>query len=171
MLKGDGFIIRNWRAGDEESLAENADNKKIWDNLVDVFPHPYTIKDAEEWIKKGQIPERIKTDFAIEINGKAVGGIGGTFGEKDHRNTITFGYWLGEKYWGKGIMTKAIKLFSDYVFKNFEIERLQAYVYPWNPASARVLEKCGFVYEGTLRKNTIKDGKVVDEAVYSKIRG
>lgn len=164
-LKGEKCVLRPWRKGDEKSLQENADNKKIWDNLIDAFPHPYTLKDAEEWIASCEKDEqKSKTHFAIEIGNEAVGGI--SFSYKQPSMTGTIGYWLGEKHWGKGIMTEALKLMTDYAFNEFNIKKMTAKVYPWNMASARVLEKAGYKYERTDKASTKKDGKIIDEIIY-----
>ena len=120
------------------------------------------------WIKKAN--SKGMNNFAIVINGTPSGGIGFDIGSGNHSKRATFGYWLSEEYWGKGIVSKAAKLVCNYAFKNFDLARIEANVYPWNPASQRVLIKCGFKKEGVLRNNCIKDGKVVDEIIFSKIR-
>lgn len=172
ILKGKGFILRPYRKSDAVSLAENANNKKIAKNLLDGFPSPYTEKNAKEFI--GQILKLYKKDifinFVIDIDGIAVGTIGSSFiRNKDYM--ISFGYWLGEKYWGKGIVTKAIKLYVKYIFKNFKnLQRIEARVYPWNGGSKKVLLKNHFKFEGILRKSIFKDGKVIDGYMFSKLR-
>ena len=97
--------------------------------------------------------------FCIEIDGAAVGGIGVHPGEDVHRHTATVGYWLGEEFWGRGIMTEAVTAVTDFCFENFPLRRISAEVFANNPASARVLEKAGFTFEGRLKNNVLKDGE------------
>jgi len=169
-IKTKRLLIRSWRFGDEKELAEVANNKKIARNLIDEFKYPYKLKDAKAWIKLTQHKNRPQRTFAITLNEKVIGGIGFSLEEKDKKHTAVTGYWLGEDYWGKGYASEALKAVTKYAFKNCDIERMEAKVYTWNKPSAHVLEKCGYKFEGTLRKNTLKDGKVVDEWMYSMIR-
>ena len=126
IIKGKGFILRSWKRGDEKSLVDNANNRKIQINLVDTFPHPYTLNDAKNWIKICQEKNKKETTFAIEIEKKAIGGIGFEIKGGVHRKTASIGYWLGEKYWGRGIATEALKLVTKYAFNNFGLVRIQA---------------------------------------------
>jgi RimJ/RimL family protein N-acetyltransferase len=171
ILKGNGFILRSWKNSDRDSLSKHGNNKKIWKNLVDTFPHPYTKKKASEWIKDSTKAKTKKTRFAIVIDGKAVGGISFSLQESiNERKVAHIGYWLSEDYWGKGIMSQAVKLMTRYIFKNFDVVRIQAGVFDYNNGSAKVLEKSGFKLEGRLRKNLIKEDKFYDELVYGKIK-
>jgi ribosomal-protein-alanine N-acetyltransferase len=171
-LKGHGFTIRPYRKGDYISLAKNANNKKISKNLPDSFPSPYTEKSSKEWIKKVQKMYKIGPilNFVIDIDGLAVGTIGGNI-HKNKPFIVGFGYWLGEDYWRKGITSKAVKIYTKYIFKNIKkIERIQAETYPWNKGSQGVLLKNRFKLEAILRKNTQKGGKIIDEYMFSKLR-
>lgn len=163
------FKIRSWTLRDEAALTKYANNRRIWINLRDAFPYPYTEKDARAWIRQatGQTPE---TSFAIALPEEAIGGVGIHLQEDVFRRTAEIGYWLGEPFWGRGIVTRAVKTFGEYAFMNFDLARLQAGVFAWNPASARVLEKAGYTCEGRLRKNVIKDGKMTDWLVYARLR-
>ena len=98
------FIIREWRRGDEPSLARNANNRKVWINLRDAFPHPYTMEDARRWVEKAG-SEYPSTSFAIVVDKEAVGGIGIVLQPDVFRRSAEIGYWLGEEYWGRGIVT------------------------------------------------------------------
>jgi RimJ/RimL family protein N-acetyltransferase len=169
-LMGSEFVLRPWRHGDEASLVTHADNWNIWINLTDAFPHPYTDGHARRWIGLCQDEPRRSTQFAIEIDGCAVGGIGFEVGMGIRRRTAVIGYWLGEAYWGRGIATEALRLVSGYAFDHFEIARLQAEVLQWNPASVRVLEKAGYILEGRLRKCCVKNGEVIDDLVYALLK-
>ena len=168
-LKLKRCTIRDWRLDDAESLAKHANNRNVSRNLRDRFPHPYGIEDAKEFIQRAMSAQP-EQNFCIEIDGAAVGGIGFRLGEDVHRHTAEFGYWLAEDFWGKGIMTEAVTAFVNYCFGNFPLNRIFASAYANNPASARVLEKTGFVFEGRLRKNVMKDGQVLDSLLYAKTK-
>ena len=159
--------VRSWREGDEETLPLHANNRKVWLNLRDRFPHPYTRADAEQLLQRvvGVTPE---TNFAIDVNGEAVGGIGLVLHDDVERCSAEIGYWLGESYWGKGITTAALIGMTDYAFKEFNLTRVFAVPYARNAASVRVLEKAGYVCEGVMRRSAIKDGIVLDQLMYAK---
>lgn len=163
------FRLRAWRRGDEESLIRHANNPKIWRNVRDRFPHPYTRADADSWIEIASSQTPI-TNFAIEVDGAAGGGIGVMLQDDVSRKSAEIGYWLGEAYWGRGIVTAAVRAVTDYAFATFDLCRLYANVFEWNPASMRVLEKAGYEFEGRRRKSAIKEGQIIDEVVYAIIR-
>jgi [ribosomal protein S5]-alanine N-acetyltransferase len=166
-LKLQQCTIRDYRPSDAKSLAKYANNRKIWLGLRDAFPHPYTIEDAKKFLE-GSIAGLPRIHFCIEIDGEAVGGIGLRPGEDVHRHTAEFGYWLAEKFWGQGIMSEAVPAFVDFCFKEFSFNRMFAMPHSNNPASARVLEKAEFTFEGRLRKNVVKDGQILDSLLYAK---
>ena len=159
--------IRSWRTDDEERLPVHANNRKIWINLRDQFPHPYTRADAQRWLQHVTVvtPE---TNFAIDVNGEAVGGIGLVLQDDVERCSAEVGYWLDEQYWGRGIATAALKTLTDYALKNLNLTRVFALPFARNDASIRVLEKSGFTCEGCLRRSAIKDGVVLDQLMYAK---
>lgn len=161
--------IRSWRAGDEDSLVRHAHDRAVWINLRDRFPHPYTATDARAWLRHvaGTIPE---TNFAIDVDGEAVGGVGITLGTDVSRRSAEIGYWLGRPFWGRGIATAAVRALTDWAFANFDLCRLHAGVFEWNPASARVLAKAGYILEGRLRRSVTKDGKTIDQLLYATVR-
>ena len=165
----DRCIVRPWRLDDAESLARHANNRKIWLALRDLFPRPYTIQDAHEFLQR-TISEGSAMKFCIEIDGVAVGGIGVHPGEDVHRHTATMGYWLGEEFWGRGIMTEAVTAVTDLCFENFPLRRISAEVFANNPASARVLEKAGFTFEGCLKNDVLKDGELLDSLLYARTK-
>ena len=160
-------MIRNFKMSDKTSIAKNANNRNIWLNVRNAFPHPYTETNAAQWISS-MLEEKVQTKFAIVVDGKAVGGIGVEMKEDVYSQTMEFGYWIGEAYWNKGIITEAIQVVSDYAFEKFEVIRLEAHVYHWNIGSMRALEKAGFQKEAILKKRVFKDGKYVDEHIYAK---
>ncbi len=160
--------VRSWSFKDVESIVYYADNRNIWINLRDGFPHPYLYKDGETFIKmaKARKPESF---FAIEVNGKAVGSIGFTLHDDVERVSAEIGYWLGEEFWGQGIATEALKAVTKYAVKRHNLTRVYAVPFEWNPASGRVLEKAGYVLEGRTRRSAIKDGKIIDQLLYAYV--
>ena len=167
---GNGYVIRSFRAEDLESLVEYANNRNVWLGLRDLFPHPYTDKDGLAWlasVKQADPP----SNFAIASADGVIGGIGVGLQTDIHRLSGELGYWLGEPFWGRGIASEAVKVFTAYAFATYDIIRIYAYVFSNNPASARVLEKAGYELEGCLRKAVFKDGKVLDMQVYARLKG
>lgn len=163
--------IRKWRLADARDLATALSNKKVQDNLRDGLPYPYTEQDGKEYISLMLDADENDTfAFAVTIDGKAIGSISAFRQVNIHRQTAELGYYIAEEYWGKGIMTDAVKLLCDYVFKHTDIIRIYAEPFAYNTASCRVLEKAGFQCEGTLRSNAVKNGKVLDMKMYSKIK-
>jgi RimJ/RimL family protein N-acetyltransferase len=162
------YMIRDWQRDDGESVARYANNRKIWINLRDIFPHPYTIANAEAFLSI-VMEDDPKTVFAIANEVEAIGSIGLMVGKDVHRFTAELGYWLAEPFWGKGIMTAAVKRITEYAFSSFGLKRVYAEPYTTNTASARVLEKAGFKYEGHLRASAFKDGRLVDQLLYARV--
>ena len=161
-------MIRDWQPNDASSIVKYANNKKIWLNLRDAFPHPYQFSDAEIFLSK-IVRQNPRTIFAIANNKEAIGSIGLRLGEDVHRFTAEMGYWLAEPFWNKGIMSKIVIRFTEFAFEKFALNRIFAEPYKENTASVRVLEKAGFVLEGTLKASAFKNGKVLDQFLYSKI--
>jgi len=164
-----GAQIRSWRRGDEASLARHANNRKVWINLRDRFPYPYTLADAERWIAFAAAQEP-QTHFAIAVGEEAVGGIGFELKSDIERRSAEIGFWLGEAFWGKGIGTAAARVVTEHAFATFDLCRFFGYVFAWNPASMRVLEKAGYACEAMLKKAATKDGKTVDAYLYALVR-
>ena len=161
-------IIRDWQVKDAPSIAKYANSRKIWINLRDSFPYPYSLQDAESFISHA-IEADPRTIFAIATQSEAIGSIGLMPGKDVHRFTAEIGYWLAEPFWGKGIMTQAVKSMAEYAIQDLKLNRIFAEPYTTNPASARVLEKAGFKCEGILRSNVFKDAKVLDQFLYSYV--
>ena len=160
--------LRPWHSGDQEDLVNHANNRKVWRNLTDRFPHPYTNADAQNWLCIANEASR-NHHLAIAYADKAIGGVGAIAGEGIARQTAQFGYWLGETYWGKGIASAATSSFLAYLEALGEFSRLEAPVFAWNPVSMRILEKLGFKREGVLRKSVSKDGELIDSVMYAYI--
>lgn len=161
--------LRPWRPGDEASLVRHANNRAIWRNLRDAFPHPYTFADARNWIRIAN-PSMPIANFAIVVEGAAVGGIGLVLKDDVFRRSAEIGYWLGEEYWGRGIVTEAVRAVTDYAFATFDICRVYAGVFEWNPASMRVLEKSGYEFECRMKKSVTKDRETIDELIYAVVK-
>lgn len=166
-IAGPGFVLRPWRREDAASLQRHADDAEVSRFLSDRFPYPYTAADAEAFLDG---PAQTGTAWAISINDAAVGGIGVEPGRDVHRLTGQIGYWLGRAHWGRGLMSAALPLWCAHLFARYPFERLQAIVYAGNPASARVLERSGFVLEGIQRRAAIKRGEILDVLLYARLR-
>ena len=161
--------LRGWNRDDVDALVDEANSRGVWRNMIHTFPHPYTHDDAVAWVDRclDQSPEQ---DLVIAAEGRLIGVCGIQLGEGVSAFTGSVGYWLGEKHWGRGIASAAFAAFLEYVWETFPVQRLQAEVFSWNPASAKVLEKNGFTREGTRRKAIHKDGELIDEWFYSLLR-
>ena len=162
-------VIRPWSFNDAVSLQRHANNRNIWRNLRDIFPHPYTLDDAHAFLRH-VANENPMTTFGLATPDEGIGCIGLQMGRDVHRKTAEVGYWLGESFWGRGIMSEAIPPFTRWAFETFNLERIYAEPFANNPASARVLEKAGFVCEGRLRCRVFKDGQHLDSFLYARLR-
>lgn len=160
------FILRPWRIDDLESLVEHANNNNIAKFMTDGFPFPYTLEKGKTFIEMATNfnPTRF---YAIIVDGKAVGGIGIHPQADIQKNNAELGYWLSEKFWGKGIMTQAIKQMIEIGFRDFEINRIFARPFGTNGASQRILEKAGFKFEFRFEKTFVKNDELIDELYYS----
>ena len=162
------FELREWRLSDAASLAENANNINIWNNLRDRFPHPYSKKDGKQFIEMALSLPKPATLLAIAVDEKAVGSIGITLHTDVERISAELGYFIGEKYWNKGIMTDAVQQMVKYAFTHFlELCKIYATPFDFNIASHKVLEKAGFECEAILKQAAIKNEKIVDLHYYS----
>jgi RimJ/RimL family protein N-acetyltransferase len=166
-----GVSIRGWRLDDAFAVADVINNKAVLDNLRDGVPFPYTEKDGAEFIGS-----MIRADadsvfaFAITLDGRVVGSIGAFRQGNVHGRTAEIGYYIAEEHWGKGVTTEAVRLLCRHIFENTDIIRIFAEPFAHNAASCRVLEKAGFSYEGTLRANAVKNGKILDMKMYARIK-
>jgi len=163
-------VVRSWRPADAEALAHHANNRKIWINLRDAFPHPYTIHDAREFIRamRTRTPE---TTFAITVGDEAIGSIGFVLHRDVERVSAEIGYWLAEPFWGRGITAEALVAVTTFAIEHHGLTRIYAVPFAWNSPSCRVLEKAGYVLEARLRNSAIKDGKLTDQLQYAFIAG
>ena len=162
-------ILRTLEPADAASMALHANDSRIWNNVRDYFPQPYTLDDAVAFIEQ----ESAKThpnNLGIIYEGQCIGVIGFYPMQDVYRLTADFGYWIGADFWGKGIVSAAVPATRDYIFSTFDTVRLQSSVFAFNKASMRVLEKCGFTLDCVARYGVVKNGQLVDEYRYSCLR-
>jgi RimJ/RimL family protein N-acetyltransferase len=163
------WCIRSYTAADLDSIVKYANNRRISINLRDRFPFPYTRADAAGFVQAAT-NQRPEGDFAIASRSEVIGGVGFHRQVDVYRLSAEVGYWLGEPFWGRGIATLAVSALTEWVFATTPLVRLYAHVFEWNPASARVLEKAGYTFEGRMRHSVVKDGRIIDQLVYAIVR-
>ncbi len=169
--EGKMVTIRTWKHSDRVPLARIANNPHIAQNMMNSFPSPYSLDDADSWIGRCQsLDEGLEQHFAIEQNGKLAGGIGFFSGADIHYRTAYLGYWVAEDFWGRGIATDAVGAILKCIFKEEQFNRSMAGIFASNPASIRVLEKNGFSKEGTLRSSIYKNKTYYDEVLMGLLR-
>jgi ribosomal-protein-alanine N-acetyltransferase len=167
-----GFFVSDIEPGDKAAYLEHLQEKEIYDRTL-AIPYPYTEEAADWWIQ--HVAEETKAqgrsvNWAIRrSDGYLIGGIGHheLVVGKTHKAEI--GYWLAKPYWGRGIMTDAVRRVSDFSFRELQLIRLTAHVFAFNTASARVLEKAGYQLEGRLRLHYKKNGRLGDGLLYAKL--
>lgn len=161
-------VLRQWQLEDEQSLVRHANDRRVSIDLRDRFPFPYTAGHAKEWLAR-TVPADPPTNLAITdpATGEAVGGVTLMLQTDIERINAEIGYWLGVAYWGRGMMSSAVKAMTTYAFDALGLERVFAIAFTRNAASARVLEKAGFRREGKLLHSAIKEGVVLDQFLYA----
>lgn len=166
-MKNNHVQLRPWQKQDAQVLASIANNRKIWNNVRDRLPNPYTVMDALQWMNhiKDQKPEH---NLAILFNGTVVGNIGCVPQQDIYRKNMEIGYFVGEEFWGNGIATAAVELFIGYLLSHFDLLRIYAEVFEHNKASMQVLHKNGFFLESIRRKSAIKNNEILDDYVWVK---
>jgi ribosomal-protein-alanine N-acetyltransferase len=161
--------VRGWRSDDVHDLALGANHPEVARFLRDHFPHPYTLEDAIDFIER-VVPSAPDAFRAIEVDGRVVGGIGIRQGIDVYRRSGELGYWLTPERWRVGIMTAVVNGYVGDTMDRLDLVRVSASVYAPNLASKRLLERCGFAFEGTQRRAIVKAGVVMDALVYARIR-
>lgn len=162
--------LRTIEMSDKMNLAQLANNINIWNNVRDEFPHPYTEKDAESFIHLCKTAKNA-AKFAIDWNGQFVGMIGLIFPQAlNYSKSAELGYWIGEPFWGKGIGTKALSEIVKYAFEERDLKRVFANVLDYNKASMKMLEKCGFEFEGIGKSASLKNDQFFDEYRYAIVK-
>ena len=160
-------LLRRWRLTDKPALMRLANNRNIWRNVRDLVPSPSTESAADHWLGSCTGPEAPDWNYAIEVDGEAAGGIALRRSFDVNRFTMEIGYWLGEPYWNKGIMSAAVATLTRRGLEEPDIYRIEANTYAWNKASMRLLEKSGYQREAVCRRRGVKDGTLMDEALYA----
>ncbi len=164
-------LIRAWKTEDAIELVNLANNKKIWSNVKDFFPHPYTKQNAKEWLALNVGVQPVM-NFVIEADGSFAGSIGMIQQQDVHRCNMEIGYWLGEPYWNKGYVTKAIELICEIIWRDYShINRIIAEVFEHNTASMKALEKNGFALESIQKEGVIKNDVLLNSYLYVKFLG
>jgi ribosomal-protein-alanine N-acetyltransferase len=159
-------LLRPLLASDAESLAHHANDYDVARNLRDRFPHPYSVADAEAYITH-LASRAVVTSFGIVVDNRAIGSISLMLGEDIARQSAEVGYWIGRAFWGRGIMGEALQAVTRYAFDQLELARVFAVPFATTVRSARVLEKSGYVLEGTMRHSAVKEGKLLDQLLYA----
>ncbi|KAK2015932.1 acetyltransferase [Colletotrichum eremochloae] len=168
-------LVRPYHPTDAPSLSRAANSKTVAAYLRNRFPHPYTLSDAEAWIDMNQAPPILNWAIVRPSSGAVMGSIGLVAGQDVYSRGYELGYWIGEEFWGRGVMSELVPAFVRWVFADMSVgsgggvERVWAGVFSENAASRKVLEKSGFVFEGRLRRAVVKNGVCMDELVYSII--
>lgn len=171
MIRKIEFELSEWKYEYSKDIAFYANNIKVAKNLRNVFPYPYTLSDAESYVKDCiNNCEQRQICRAIIVNGQAVGSIGVFLKDDVYSKSAELGYWLGEPFWGKGIMTNAVKMICDEAFRKFDIVRIFAEPFSFNIGSQKVLEKSGFKLEGILKKSVYKNQEFYDTFVYGLVK-
>ena len=163
--------IREWRESDAPALAAAINNPRVQENLRDGIPFPYTVDDALDFIRAMLARDRTQLyAYAVALDDGAIGSISVARGQNIHFCTAELGYYIAEPYWGRGFASCAVRQVCDHVFAHSDLLRIFAEPFADNAASCRVLEKAGFQLEGTLRKNAVKNGEVLDMKLYALVR-
>ena len=144
VLETERLILRAPTLGDAKAIAKLANDRRIAENTARI-PHPYGVADARQYITWAN-ETRSETAFLITLDDDTIIGACGV-GQAEGENP-EIGYWIGARYWGKGFATEAARAVIDYAFGRFEYDALHSSARVTNPASRRVLEKCGFQWTG-----------------------
>lgn len=170
-LPGLPVRLRPFTAADAPALVRHGNDRVVWQNMRDQFPHPYTLAAAERYLGMvGSEAGRQDVTLCMEVNGEAAGSISLLFKHDIDRRSAEIGYWLGREHWGRGYVSAAVQTLTDYGFAHFDLARVYATVFAHNAASGRVLEKAGFYFEACLRQAVTKDGQTIDGLVYARLK-
>lgn len=163
--------LRTWRTEDAGALASILNNPHVLKNLRDGIPFPYTEADAADYIRAMLSADAGGTfAYAVCADGKVVGGIGAFRQQNIHSRTAELGYYLDEAYWNRGVMTEAVRQLCQKLLAETDLLRIYAEPFCCNTGSCRVLEKAGFLCEGKMRCNAVKDGNIMDMALYARVK-
>jgi RimJ/RimL family protein N-acetyltransferase len=166
VLRGARCTLRPWRLDDAGALAELANDADVARYMNHRFPSPYTRADADAWIRL-QLDQPEARNWAVDVGGALAGGIGLTAGALEHAGSVAIGYWLGKRFWGRGIASDALRTLTAHALAALRPRRLWANVMAANASSARVLEKAGYVREAVLARSIVdRHGTAHDELIY-----
>ena len=160
------------RPDDLPELVRLIDDPVVYANTLSI-PSPYSVADANAFYQKSVEFEEeygVRRDWCIRVQDHYAGGIGLLYNHGVDTHKSEFGYWLGKEFRGQGVMTACVLAFSEAILENYPISRLEAHVFAHNPASCKVLEKCGYVKEGFVHKAFMKDGEFLDAHLYALVR-
>jgi RimJ/RimL family protein N-acetyltransferase len=163
VLETERLVLRAPRLADVKAIARLANDRRVAENTARI-PHPYRVDDAEQFVA-GANRQQGEATLAIVLKGDAPGGeLIGICGVESREGAAEIGYWIGVPHWGRGYATEAVRALIDHAFGEFEHEVLQAGARVSNPASRRVLEKCGFQWTGVglYRIRAIKSSAPLD---------
>lgn len=184
------ITVRRHRTTDAPSMAKHANNKRIWDNLRNRMPHPYTEQDAQNWVNVCNTPDNQRAsgpwtaehgaqgpplpgNYAIVVAGEACGSIGLDWNDPSdvYFRNAEIGYWLGEEHWGKGVMGIVVPAFIDWAWRTFGfLIRINGETSTTNIGSRKCLEKAGLVVEGGRKMGSWKNGVAQDEILLGMLR-
>lgn len=171
-LTGRNVVLRKPALSDADSITEHIKDKAVLKWLL-VPPYPYRKKDAMEFIRSRQNERRTRKSYTFGISLKGEKDIIGIIDLSDidwHDRKAEIGYWIGKRFWGKGLMTEAINLTARFGFSELKLNKIYARVFEGNIASMKALEKNNFRHEGILRKEVIKYGRWIDEYYYGLLK-
>lgn len=153
-------------ASQAPEIARLLNDPRVWCTLSDIVPFPYSEKDALDFIALVRAQGSPLESYTVLADGRVAGIVGYECGKLNKSHVAVIGYWYGREFWGRGIATAALKLLLEKAKAAPQIRRIEATAFAFNTGSRRVLEKCGFVLEATLKDALSKEGKIFDEAVY-----
>jgi ribosomal-protein-alanine N-acetyltransferase len=170
ILQTPRLLLRPFTLADAPEVVRMAGEWEIAATTLSI-PHPYTEDHAEQWIR--QQPEQWAVGKAVNFaishpDNTLYGSIG--LGIVPTFNLAEMGYWVGKPYWGKGFATEAAQAMLAFGFETLGLNRIQATHFSNNPASGRVMEKIGMVYEGCRRQHTLKWGEYRDIKLYGMLK-
>ena len=158
--------IRPWRVEDREALIWYADDVRVAATMPQDFPSPFTFREADVWLAR-TVNQSPYFDFAIEVDGEAVGSISLLLGEGEHRSNGEITLWIGKDFWGRGIATEAVQAITYYGLERFDLQRVYALVFASNAAARRVFEKNEYALLGQITGGVPRQGVVMEALVYA----
>jgi len=170
------LILRDLKLSDNKDIQNNVNNLKISKYLL-VVPYPYSLKDAEWFIKdtirKSKRKKRVSYQLGVEYkNNKGIIGVIGLTSIDNLNGTAKIGYWLGEKHWRNGVMSEAVSEIINFAFKKLRLRKISVDAFIHNKASNGLLKKLGFKKEGVLRKHYLckATNKIQDANLYGLLK-